>query len=381
MTDAASGGCDGVRAEAWEVAERAEGLPHGPGQVALHEEAIALADRGRDIDLGYDLRRNALWPFYHGKRPDLLMVHFAWCAAHHDARPDRDDPHGLLFTYRWVIDAMPQFETIPLATIHATWQDMRSCYERAGLSPRPCWVLKRRVECALGDLAAAADANRRYRKCRRDAASDDGETEAAFDVFYRARLKDDAGTLKAAAPFLDGRLSDPAFLIGVFDSLLLPLARRGRLDEARALVKRSVRFMASRPELLGTADDQIEFLAVTEDFAGALRTVDRHFAPALAHPGRLDSFKTLQATKLLTTRLLKAARHRVTLRVGDGVVPGFGPRVPVAALDEWLSMELPAVAKLGDDRNGNDSYARRIQELDDLNDLADRLQRTTVGTR
>lgn len=363
---------DEARAAAWEISGRAGEFPHGACQIALHEEAIALADRHRDEDLGYDMRQQALWPCYHGKRPDLLLVHFAWCVAYHDARP-HEPASNLLWNYRWVIDSMPWFDGIPLDTIRRTWEDMRTRYERAGASLRPVWLLKRRIDGKLGDAAGVKDANRRYRKCRRDFFADSEDTEAAFDVFYHAWLRQDRATLEAARPFLDGTYPDPHFLIGVYDTILMPLARSGRAEEAQAYQKKATRFMASRPELLGTADDHIEFLAVTEDFAAGARVFDRHFTAALEHPGRLDSLKTLQASKLLTARLLKAGRTRLSLRVGEGILPGHAGRVPIDVLDEWLARELPALATIADARNGNGYYTDKLNELDELNRLADAL--------
>jgi hypothetical protein len=356
-----------------ELLGQAEALPHGAGRIALLTEAIALADHHQVEYLAYELRSDALWPLYHGKRADLLLVHFTWCVAYFDRHPELD-PTALLWTFRWVIDSMPWFPEFTKTQIDASWEDMRSRYERAGFSQRPVWVLKRRNAMKMGDYEAAKEANRRYRRFRRDFLCDDVETEDAFDTYYLAFLKQDRAAIERAKPFLDGTYTDAHFLVGIYDTLLLPLTKLGRVEEAKVLQKKVARFVATRPQFLGSADDQIEFLAVVEDFAGALKQVEKHFRAAYQLPGRIDFFSTLLAMKVLCMRLQKAGRHKTLLPAPKGMMPDVTEdKVLVGVMDEWLSGELPLIAKLADDRNETPYYTNRLSEIEELNALADRI--------
>ncbi|MGL6076102.1 MAG: hypothetical protein ACRC8S_18240 [Fimbriiglobus sp.] len=364
---------DDVSYDAWQIVHEAETLPHGAGQIALHEQAISLADQSGNQELAFSLRENALWPLYHGKRPDLLFVHFSWCVAYTDKHPDTpaDD---LLWTFRWVLDSMPWFPEITLGQIQQSTEDMKRRYEREGCSLRPYWVLKRRNADKMGHLDEAKDANIRYKRCRRDGFCDDPETEDAFDVYHLEYLKQYKAAIARAEPFLNGTYTEAHFQIGISDTLLVPLVRFGRIDEAKKLQKKSARLVSTRPEFLGTADNQIEFLAVIGDLAGAVKCFDQHIDAAYHIPGKFDFFSTLLAVKLMITRLKRKQKQAILLKVPEEMIPGHTERfAPLEAWEAWVTPELERLASLANERNGNTFYSERIAELDELNHLADQI--------
>ncbi len=361
------------------LVDRADELPFGPGQVALYEEAVALADSHSDEELAFELRREMLWPAYHGNRPDLLLVHFAWCLAYLDRHPEAP-PLDLLWQYRWVVDTMPAFAGVTRGHIDAAWADMRDRYQAGGWSLRPVWLLRRRILCDMGDLAGAADAHRRYVRCRADALSDDAGQDVAFAVDYQALLKRDKPTLRAAAPFLDGRITDPHLVIGFVDDALLALTRTGRAEEAHAWQKRAARLIAARPQFLGGSDNHLVFLTAVGDYAGAARFFDRNFTPALAEPGEFTQLTTYKAALFFARRLAAAGRTRVNLKVPENLIPGAdGPRCRPGPLRDWLEAALPKVCRRADARNGNTYYTDGLADLAGYDRLAAALAPRSSG--
>ncbi len=347
-------------------------LPDGPAKVAVLEEAVALADAHQNEPLALEARKELLWPAYHSDRSDLVLVHFAWCLGHADRHPD-ESPVDLLWRYRWVIDSMPQFPEIPRDQIDAALADMTRRYAAAGFSLRPVYLLKRSVGKALGDRAMATEANRRWAKQPRDWMSDDPETEAAFTVYHRAFLRRDADTVAAGEPFLDARFRDSHFLIGVYATLLLPLARLGRWDDAAAVQKRGARLLHARPLFAGRGMNHVFYLAVVGNLAGACRMFDRYFSPVIVEPGRLGRFGFCRAGLFLCDRLLAAGKSRTTLKVPAGLIPAAPDgRCPVPALRAWLDAETRDMAAVGDARNGNTHYFDELSRLAELHKLADK---------
>ncbi len=347
----------------------AEGLPEGAGKVALYQEAIALADARRDAALAFDVREDALWAFYRGDRTDVLLVEFAWCLAHLDRDPTTPAVR-LLWSYRWVVDVMPNFPEFSRNQIDAAWADMRRRYAEHGYSLRPVWLNRRLHLMALGDGPGAADAHRRHARLRPGFLCDDADQDAAFAVGYAEFRRRDRGVIAAAQPFLDGRIKCAELEIGVLDRVLLPLARLGRASDAVPLRARAARLAATRPEFLGSGDMALTFLTITGDLAGAVRHFDRHFTPAHDEPGALSQLSTYQHALFFAREVVRRNRSPA-LKVPAGLIPGVsGTRTTPGPLRDWLEVALPELCARADARNGNGYYTGRLVELDEYTRLA-----------
>ena len=358
--------------EALELARQANEMPHGAKQVALWEQAIALADDHRDGDLGLDLRSDALWPMYHGNRADLLLVHYAWCLAYLDRTPDQD-PSLTLWSYRLVIDKMGYFPDITRAQVDAAWGDMKTRYEAAGFSARSVWQNRRVHLCLLGDLPGAAEAEREFRRSAHGPLSDGRNVDQSFAVAYLALLGRDEDAARAAEPFLDGTITDGVFVHAVTNRVVLSLARLGRVAEGREMVAKSARVTRANPQYLGKADEPLTFLALTGDLAAAVSHFDRHFAHAVAIPGEFTRL-SLYKHALFFARELVAANRALQLKVPEGLIPGVaGNRATPGELRDWLEVELPALCRRADARNGTAYYTTRLADLDDYALLARKL--------
>ena len=351
--------------DAWELLLEAANLPHGPGKIALHEQAITLADTHHDDPLGFDLRMETLWPLYHAKRADLLLVHFSWCLAYLDRTP-AVPAFDLLWQYRWVVDSLPGFADISRDQIEAAWADLRDRYIAAGWSVRPAYLLRRRICMKMGDAAAAKAAHREYTKAPRDQMSDGPDTDITFSVDYLGFLRQDAATLRAAGPFFDGSLDDAHHTVHFVDDVLPTLIRRRLFGEARDWQRRSARLVESRPQFLGVSHNSLVLLSVVGDHAGAVRFFDKNFGPALAHPGQLTHVGMMQAALFFARRLLAANKLYLSLKVQDAPVPGAtAGRVRPGPLVDWLETALPALCRLADARNGTPHFVDRLNDLDE----------------
>jgi hypothetical protein len=346
-----------------DLVARLEATPDGRAKVALQEEVIALADRHGEEELAFALRSESLMVYYAGRRPDLILVHFARCVAFAEANPD-EHLLSILWQYRWVVDLMPTVLEIPRSQVEETWAEMRVRYKSARFSARPCWVLRRRLGIAMGDHKMAAEADAKFRKCRRDTIADDRETEAAFEVDYHAFLLNDDATLAAGEPFFNGTFTNEHFFVSVVHRVLRPLARRDEIARGRKLVKRAARIIARTPKLTGTDYNHLEFLATVGDFKAAVAEFDRHFVAGTSHPGRLYHYDFLHAGRFLCERLVKSDRGHQRLRTADG---------PVSAKDllPQVTARLAALAGEADARHGNAYYTGRLAEFEQLHATAD----------
>ena len=357
-------------AEVRELLAAAEELPHGVGKVAGIEAAVARADAGRDEWLAFATRQELLWPAYHGSRPDLVLVHYAWCLAYLDRHPD-ESPFEVLWQYRWVVDAMPNFAQVSRPQIEAAWADMRDRYARGGYSPRPVWLNRRRICAKMGDAAGAAAAHAVYKKSPRDAMSDTESQDAAFAVDYADFLRADAATVRLAREILGDPESDAQDILQAADDCLLALVRLGHADEAAAAFDRAARRLARHRQFLGGSSHFLPYLVISGNLGRAAKFFDRNFPAAVAEPGEFGWLSAYKSGLFLARALTDAGRDRLALTVPAGFVPGVaGTRVSPRQLRDHLELATPELAARADARNGNDYQTRRLADLAEYAELA-----------
>ena len=359
--------------------DEADALPEGQTKAALCEQAIAIADTHRDEELGYEARMHSMFPLYHSGRTDALLVHFAWCLAMLDRDADLD-PTSMLWRYRWVIDCLPGFPEVPLARIHAAVADMTRRYEACGHSARPIHVLTRRIARPLADKALGAAADARIRPARNDAMSDGAETERAFDIFYHVFLRNDEKVVRLTEKFVESPKSDEHFRGLVMTDSLDALLRLGQTALAAEYHKTGLRLVRKKQKRCGPYAEHVEYLAIVGDLPAAVKLFEGEFDEAATTPSATTRFDYFFSGRLLCDRMAKAGRAHLPIRLPAAVaVPTADDKVAVADLSLWLIEQLIDLASRLDTRNGNDYYTDRVNELEAVNELADRLAATRVA--
>ena len=357
----------------------ADGLPEGQTKAALCEQAIAIADTHRDDELAYDARMSSMFPLYHSGRTDALLVHFAWCLAMLDRDPDLD-PTSMLWRYRWVIDCMPGFPEVPLTRIREAVADMTRRYEACGHSARPIHVLTRRIARPLADKVFGAEADAKIKPTRNDAMSDGAETERAFDIFYQVFLRNDEKVARLTDKFVESPKSDEHFRGLAMTDSLDSLLRLGQTTLAAEYHKTGLRLVRKKQKRCGPYAEHVEYLSIVGDLPAAVKLFEGEFEEAAMTPSATTRFDYFFSGRLLCERMAKAGHAHLPIRLPAAVpVPTADSKVAVADLSLWLFEQLMDIAHRLDTRNGNDWYTDRVNELEAVNELADRLAVTTAA--
>src|SRR5437868_4533443 len=155
-----------------ELLAQAAEMRNGPAKMALAEDAVHLADYHNDVEAGFDARLEYVSAALFAGMPDRMLVAFSWMLAQFDRNPDSFDSHRLLWQYKWVVNALPDFPQITRAQIEEMFADMERRYREFGASMQSIAFKKRGVACKMGDWEAAAEANRAMASLRRDELSD-----------------------------------------------------------------------------------------------------------------------------------------------------------------------------------------------------------------
>jgi hypothetical protein len=339
----------------------AETLPDGPARVALVQQAAAVADSHRDVELAFEVRKVLLGVCLSADQSELMLVAFSWCLAQCDRDPQRFPITRILWEFRWVVSSLCTFPEISMAKIKEMLGEMGRRYAEAGASPRSYLLMWRKMAVDMGDAEFAADTNLAFRHSAVDWLTDGLPTELGFEITYRLFRNETDKALQAAVPFLTRQVRSEHFEGQACAEVLLPLLKQGRAAEAMAYHRRGYKLRGKNIRHLDSVAMHIRFLALTDNLGRAVRLFEKHLPDALRTSNVFNRMRFLIDTLPLLDRLRRAGKARTRLRVP--------PEYPLAAGDErptvpvvrrWMKETAAELAAAFDARNGNDHYTRRL---------------------
>jgi len=352
--------------------EEARQLPYGPAKVGLLEEAVRCADLLANVELAYQARHELMVAATATGRLDVTLVAFSWCLAQYDRTPDRFDRDRLLWVYKWVAGSAFQFPQISWVQFDRLCADLERRTLAAGMSLRPIHWL-RWWRCILsGNTTSERAAAAKFHRSPRDRFSDCPACEAGGLVACCVFHKQWRRALKAAEPVLQGKVTcqDNA-LTRVMSTVLQPLLRLGRIDEARLLQRRGYRLVCNADHFVIEQAYHLECAVLLGNLPLAKRMVERHLPAALTTVLLDDRFSFAHAGRLWTERLLQRGTQRIKVRLPAGVQPASDTEsTTVARLGDWFLEQAQTIAQQFDARNGTTLYQDHIDDLPKLLRLA-----------
>jgi hypothetical protein len=140
-------------------------------------------------------------------------------------------------------------------------------------------------------------------------------------------------------------------------SVLYPLFKLGRLEQARDHHLRGYALVQRNREFLATMGEHLEFLTLTGNVERGLRLFERHVGWALEHASHRDRFTFYTAALALMNQALAEERERVELSL-PRAFPLYAPEGPyeTRTLRGWLATQAEGIAARFDARNGTDRF-------------------------
>jgi hypothetical protein len=353
-----------------ELMSRAEQLGHGPTEVGLLEEAVRLADLLADIPLAYRARTKLITAAKFGGSPEKAMVAFSWCLAQMDRSPEQFNERETLWQYKWVIGSLSSFPQLSREQIKAALEDLGRRIERTGYGIRPVYKLQYTLAGEMGDLDEFHEAHARWVASPRGELSDCQACDIQAEVEYLVDSGRDEDAIHKARPIFEGRSRCTVVPHTTLARSLLPLVRLGRLEEAMANHRKGYRLIAGNRYYLQRFAQHLDFLAITDNLAKGLKLFEAHFPWSLECFDLDDRFRFSLASRFLFERLLLSGKKTVKLRM-PSTFPLFNDsgKYDLSALIAWLEADSVDLAARFDARNGNDSFARRIEASRELQAL------------
>ncbi len=341
-----------------ELLLRAWSLGNSAEQVALAEEAARLADTHGDVALAWESREVLIEAATFSGYPEKALLAFTWCLGQCDRDPERFDERRLLWQYKWVAADLPYFPQIEKQRILEIHDDMSRRYERCGQSLQPIYKVRWLAAMRMGERELAEEYYRKTRDTPRDVGSDCDACELDDQVAYQVYTEDFERALSTAKPILDGRMTCASVPHVTYASLLLPLLRLDRVEEAARLHRLGFPLISDCRKFIDAVANHIEFLTLTNNLEKATRTASNGLGPALSTTDLDDRFEFYRSSLQLCRRL-QEAKDTPPLRLPAN----FPLTAPTPSeLHQWFEREARDLAKRFDTRNGTTAYADSLAE-------------------
>jgi len=346
---------------------QADQLPESAAKLALLEEAVGIADTHNNIDLGIEIRRQLMWVARNLLRGDILTVAFTWCLTHYDQEPDRFKGHDLFHEYEMVIGQLSNLPDISRSTMEEMLHDFGRRLQAAGQSPWRVHYTQRFIAPDWGDRDLARTASKAMHDLRPGARWSNHPDEVGKQIEIEVFLGNEDRALELGERFLNGDWRGMMSAGSFAPSLLLPLHKRQRHDEAARLYKRLQRSFHPERCYYWPYGEMIKWLTLAGDLPQAIKTYEqcqRAFQPFTDPLTRLHF--ALDAI-VLFDRMVQTGPPIRAMRLSEIVpVPQDEGRYRVADLRDWLHREARELAARFDARNGNDYFQQQIHERIEL---------------
>jgi hypothetical protein len=332
-------------------------LPRGPSRSAALDTVFRHADAAGLSEFAFNARMSAIEEFHNAGDPTRAFLAFSWCLAAVDRAefPIRSGAErSLLWAFKWIVWALPQFSEIPLDRTHAVLDDMQRRYQLGGHSLHAVYQHRWLVAHHTGDAAGAEHWYEQLRTARRDSLSDCRACVPSSQVKHLASIERDEEAVAIGAPFTWGGCTEqPMWMLS---ELVLPYLRTGRFAEAADGYRRAYTAMRNNPHHLDNIAQQLLFCGLTGNEARGLEMIEHHL-PWLDRPS--TPFAELEfrtAAALVLRRLRETGHGDLAIRVSSD---GITKESTVDAI--WVDIVARAEALAGqfDARNANTYQSER----------------------
>jgi hypothetical protein len=349
-----------------ELLDEVEQLGHGSTKVHLLQRAIQIADLHNDIAEGFELRIELIDAATFAGYVEKSLVAFPWCLAQYDRDPQNFSEHEIFWRYKWVCEGLPRFPQVAKEQIQATLMDFADRYRRSGRSLRPYWQLKTIAAILMGDRPAAIESEQKWQETELDSSySDCKACELDWKVNFLIYVEEYERALIEAVPIVQGRLHCSEIPHHTLATLLMPLLKLDRIDEAREFHRKGYQLATKNPDFLKSVGEHLYFLVATGDLMKAVGLLEKHLQWALAPVDPWSQLYFYQASYLLLKSLQENNESTIKLRL-----PRSFPSYPqdgsydLSLLVDWFGKSTQELATRFDRRNGNEYYQNQLLELD-----------------
>lgn len=348
---------------------QADTLRDGSTKISLIEQAVKLAETHQDEKREFEAKLELMTAVTFGGEPEKMLVLFPWLIAKCDENKEEYSTSRVLWTYKWVMESLPDYSELSKAQINSAMDDMETRFRKENYKERTIFEFRRILAMKFGDMEEAKKWEEAYANAPAATLVDRWlgvanceacELNNELDYFLFAKEEDKA--LSAAAPILSGQMSCGEVPHNTYPKLLLPLMKRDRLTEAANYFQRGVSLIRGNKKLLKEHSEMITFAALTGNFPKAIKMLEENLESTLESKDADGRFRMFLAARLLFECLKNKKLNRIRMNMpGNFPLNSDAVDYSVDELREWFWEEARKIAQNFDRRNGNTHYSKMLE--------------------
>ncbi len=353
-----------------ELSDKANAMPNSEAKLALLEQAISMADRLEDVNLGFELRESLMHVASYFGHSEKSLVAYAWCLARFDEKPEDMDyfqTRTLYWNYKWILGDLIEFPTIPLQKALDLHEDFARRYREAGHSERTVHYYNMRFAKHRGLKEEAKQHYDLWQGTKRDGYSDCHACETSVMVTYHTFMNDDLKAIETAQPVLEGKQRCASEPRDTYGNVLLPLVRLGKLEDASKYHEKGIALFKNSQDSIDSLGDHLRYLALVNKLDKALALFEQHIAWALQTAELHAQLNFLMASHLMLQRFLESGETELSVRLPqDHPLFKENRQYEISELNEHFYQQITSLSERFDQRNQTSHFKERIQQEKEL---------------
>ncbi|WP_186315686.1 hypothetical protein [Catellatospora sichuanensis] len=358
----------------------AQAMPDGPAQHTALDGAIRAADAAGEAKLAFEFRHESIEKFVFGGDDRRAFLAFSLSLAAYDRDPEIGGPgteHLILWQFKWIVNALPEFPDVPLDRTYAVLEDMRARYLRGGHSLHAVHQARWQIALHVGDLDEAAAAYHDMITAKQDSLANCSVCVPSAQAWYLLTLNRPEDAIAVAAPFADSWCRTQPERIRT--NLMLAHLYTGDLRKAAELHRAAYRAMRTERLHFSALGTHLTFLGRSGNALRGLELLERHL-PWLDGTTSPHDVLVFTAPAVLVLNRLAEAGHADTAVQGRPGPDGRRPATTVAALRAELTALVEQLAARFDARNGTTNQSELARQRMTAPQLADSVPLSVLDT-
>ncbi len=329
-------------------------------RIGAAEMACVLADQVGDLDGGWEAREALVLASAFGGAPEKCLMGFAWLESQVESDPERFPIQDILWSYKWVVEKVPEFSQISRANVEGTLERMRLAYESCGASLRPYHAGRARAAAMMdGDTEALRAHMEAYAMAPRDRYADCRACETHFATGIALLVGDYERAHRLALPIVNGKEKCSEIPHLTYGLLTVPSWKAGFEDRARLYHQRGYELCRTTVDFLEAISAHLHFTLVSDDEEQGVSIFLNHLSWALDSHAGWRRMHFLESALPLLSRLESRGSDR------QFPVPhawkNDGPaNADVSQMKNLVDAELTRLIAAMDARNQNDWVSTQV---------------------
>ena len=351
----------------WDILADAEDMiPNVEEREKVILKILKRAQKDKDLDLEFEARLTYIDTVGYSEQPEKVLANFPWLLATSDSNPGYYDVFRLLWYYKWVAIRIAKFPSISKQRILDIMEDMKRRYIAEGYSQKTILYFMRDIYQDFGEPEMAKQKHQEWIEFEEnDRYMGDCDACVIHNwVTYSCWIENYKEAVKKAKPLIKKKETCSDIPLRTYGRAIYCHTQLGQFEEAERIYNISLTEMDHKMPMLEDYGYIIIFLSLTGKYVRAKNIIAKQLPFALT----FDCAYHVQEFYIAILFFLKIAEQKKRKKINlpksiQLPVKNTAGAYLVEDLIPFFEKEINRIAKLFNDRNGNNFYSGKKDKV------------------